>query len=522
MHHAAAHGARIDRMPSLRRLLWALAGLVTGGAGLATSYAAAMVLTVRKSPVVAVAEWVIALTPGVVVHWAIRVLGHLDKAALVVSILSALALAFVGLGLLARLRLWAAYVGFLALAGIGTLAVASRPGFSWLDLVSPAVGLATWLIALPILVAPLRGNPPETGERVDAETRRAFLLRAGLVAGTALAAGAVGRIAGAGRRTVEQSRRFLRLEGVTLPRRPGGVRAGLPGLTHWMTPESDFYLVHTAVSVPTIEPRDWTLRIHGMVEREVTLSYRDLVSRDLVQRWMTLSCVSNPVGGDLVGNAWWSGVLVRDLLAEVGVDAQADAVFQTSYDGWTCATPLDALTDDRHAMIAVAMNGHPLPMEHGFPARMIVPGLYGYVSATKWLVDLEVTRFDRVRAFWTEQGWNERGPVQVSSRIDVPRDGASVPAGPVRLGGMAWFQHTGVNGVQVSVDGGTWQDMDVARTPNLDTWAQWAGTVRLEPGEHALAVRALGADGEWQTGEVVESLPGAATGWHIVSVTAEE
>jgi hypothetical protein len=276
------------------------------------------------------------------------------------------------------------------------------------------------------------------------------------------------------------------------------------------------------VIVPAIEPKDWTLRIHGMVENEVELSYDELVAREITESWVTLNCVSNEVGGDLIGNAWWSGVRLADILAQVGLDPEADAVLQTSDDGWTCGTPLSALTDDRNAMLAVAMNGKPLPLEHGFPVRTLVPGLYGYVSACKWVVDMEVTRFDRISAFWTEKGWGEMGPVKMSSRIDVPRSGDEVPGGEVTFAGMAWSQHTGIEGVEVAIDGGPWVAAELAGVPNDDTWVQWKALVDVEPGDHMVKVRATDKNGVVQTGVEADVLPDGATGWHSVDFSVQE
>jgi DMSO/TMAO reductase YedYZ molybdopterin-dependent catalytic subunit len=259
-----------------------------------------------------------------------------------------------------------------------------------------------------------------------------------------------------------------------------------------------------------------------MVDRELVLTYDSLIARGLTEAWVTLGCVSNEVGGGLVGNAWWSGVRIADLLREVGVGAGADCVLQTSEDGWTCATPLTALTDDRAAMLAVAMNGHPLPIEHGFPVRSIVPGLYGYVSATKWVVDLEVTRFADVSAFWTERGWSEQGPVKIASRIDVPRAGADVDPGRLDVGGVAWKQHTGIAAVEIALDGGAWERVLLAEAPTEDTWVQWAGTVEATPGDHVLRVRAIGRDGDVQTGAVADVVPDGATGWHTVEFTVRD
>ena len=239
------------------------------------------------------------------------------------------------------------------------------------------------------------------------------------------------------------------------------------------------------------------------------------MDRQFTEAWITLNCVSNPVGGDLIGNAWWSGVRLADILALAGPHDGADAVLQTSEDGWTCGTPLATLTDDRNAMLAVAMNGTPLPIEHGFPVRTVVPGLYGYVSACKWVVEMEVTSFDEISAYWTERGWSEQGPVKIASRIDVPRSGSDVPTGAVSFGGVAWAQHTGIQGVEFSVDGAAWTDAEIAVVPNNDdTWVQWKGVAELEEGDHAVRVRAIDKDGQVQTGVEQDVLPDGATGWH--------
>lgn len=544
------------------RGMWALAGLVAGAAGLATSYAAGLALTVRQSPVVAVAEWIVALTPGPVVRLAIRVLGFLDKPLLIGGILLVLGIAFAAAGVLARRRPWAAVGVYAVLALLGFVAVVSRPGFRSLDLVPLLVGVLTWLGVMTWLTRSLSADSalvhPESAQ-VDRESasinadstsrsadwgsrsadsagrgcggsggsagsgRRTFLIRAGVVALLAAGVGATGRLLGAGRRTVEASRRLLRLEGVSEPVVPDGVQLGLKGITPWQTPDERFYLIHTAIAVPTIDPAQWRLRVHGMVERELLLSYDDLLARRFSEAWITLNCVSNPVGGELVGNAWWSGVPIREILEEAGVKAGADAILQTSEDGWTCGTPLETVTDpQRQAMLAVGMNGRALPIEHGFPVRMIVPGLYGFVSATKWLVDIEVTRFRDFEAYWTPRGWSERGPVKTASRIDVPTADSTVPAGPLRVGGVAWHQHSGITGVQVKLDGGPWHDAELGSVLSVDTWVQWAATLDVPPGDHTLQVRAKDGAGVWQTPVERDVAPDGATGWHTIAFSAEE
>ncbi|GAA4809754.1 molybdopterin-dependent oxidoreductase [Nocardioides caeni] len=504
---------------------WALAGVLAGLAGLAVSYAVASLLNVRESPVVAVAEGVTGLTPGSVVKWAIETFDRDDKKVLVIGMLLILFVLFAVLGQLARRRWWAAMLGYAALAGVAGVAVASKPNPGIIEFAPVVVGLLGWVVAMAVLAEWLRRwelvAESEDPAAEPMHTRRHFFIVAGITTGVAAFGGLIGRVAGSSRRNVEAARRLLRIEGVTAPEVPPGAALGVEGVGPWQTPNSDFYLIDTAYIKPTIEPVDWELRIHGMVDRELRLSYNDLVSREITEDWITLNCVSNNVGGDLIGNAWWSGYRLAAILAEAGPHPDADAVLQTSQDGWTCGTPLGALMDDRNAMLAVAMNGEPLPIEHGFPVRTIVPGLYGYVSATKWVVDLEVTRFDEITAFWTDKGWSELGPVKIASKIEVPGSGDDVPAGEVLCAGYAWFQHTGIGAVEVQVDGGPWQQAEIATTPNVDTWVQWQVMLDLDEGDHQLRVRAVGEDGSTQTGVVADVLPDGATGWHTVDITAK-
>ncbi len=515
------------------KVAWWLAGFVAGSAGLATSYLTANLMKIREAPVVAVAELIIRETPGGVARSAIDVLGHKDKPVLVISILVILSVLFAVAGWLARRRWWAAVVLFALIAGFGAIAIMAKEASAASDLFPILVGLATWLLVLFLLGERLRRLEalPDSTEATEDEpwpplteeqqhSRRGFLIGAGSVALVAGIVGVLGRVAGGGRRKVEEARRLLRLAGVTKPSVPRKTKVGVDGVSSWMTPANEFYLIDTAVIVPTIEPKDWSIRIHGMVEREIELSYDDLVAHEITESWVTLNCVSNEVGGDLIGNAWWSGVRLADLLALAGPDPEADAVLQTSDDGWTCGTPLEALTDDRNAMLAVAMNGSPLPIEHGFPVRTLVPGLYGYVSACKWVVEMEVTTFDQITAFWTDKGWSEMGPVKMSSRVDVPRSGDEVPAGQVTVAGMAWSQTTGIAAVEVSVDEGDWVAAELGGVPNDDTWVQWKAVVDVDPGDHLVQVRATDKDGLVQTGDVQDVLPDGATGWHSVDFSA--
>ena len=508
------------------RVSWGTAGIVAGLAGLAVSHAATMLLTLRSTPLVAVGELVIRHTPGAVAHWVIDLIGNKDKPLLMVLVTIVMLLFMLAAGRLAESSWWAPILVWLFMGAVGLWAVLSQHDAKAVDFLPVAAGVVTWIVVLSLLTDPLRLQALAPDVIDDGATRRSVLLRTGLVGAAAVGVAVTGDVVGRGRRQVERSRHLLNLP-ITDPVAPARARVGLEGVTRWQTPNPDFYQIHTALVVPAIKPTEWRLRIHGMVERELVLTFQDLLDREITEDWITLNCVSNEVGGNLIGNAWWSGVRVATLLAEAGVKGDADAVLQTSSDGWTCGTPLSTLTDDRNALIAIGMNGEPLPLDHGFPARMIVPGLYGYVSACKWLVDIEVTRFDEFEAFWTDKGWAEQGPVKISSRIDVPRGGAEVAAGEVRVGGVAWAQHTGIAEVEYAVDGGPWRrakTAGVALHPdgeaNDDTWVQWAATIEVDEGDHELRVRAVGKDGEVQTGVQSDLRPDGATGWHSVEFSA--
>ncbi|HET8780321.1 MAG TPA: molybdopterin-dependent oxidoreductase, partial [Agromyces sp.] len=268
------------------------------------------------------------------------------------------------------------------------------------------------------------------------------------------------------------------------------------------------------LAVPAVDPSTWSLRIHGMVEREVTITWDELLALPLGESVTTLACVSNEVGGGLIGNAVWLGYPIRELLARAVPSADADMVLSRSVDGFTASTPLPVLEDDRNAILAVGMNGEPLPAEHGFPVRMVVPGLYGYVSATKWVIDLEVTRFDAASAYWTDRGWSERGPIKLSSRIDVPRGGQALTAGPITVAGVAWHQHVGIERVEVQVDDGPWEPAELAPAISIDTWVQWHYRWNAAAGTHTLRARAIDADGEVQTAKRQGVVLDGATGLH--------
>lgn len=537
-------------------LWWAGTGVVAGLAGLATGYLVASLMNQRLTPVSAVAELVVSIAPAAAANN--RDLDTAAKPLLVAGIYVLLVLAFAGVGLLARRAWWAPVLGFAAVASVGVVASLRAVDSEVTDVAPVLIGFAVMVVALSLLterLRPLTAAPAApvlpaapakdaTGVVVDAHAeraaraeaaygkdRRSFLAVTGAVLGVAALAGVIGNVKGGARRAVEEARRSLGASGgsasspralpVTAPSAPAEASVGVDGVAPWVTPNDEFYLIDTAFAKPTITPAQWSLRIHGMVDEELTLTYDDLVERELLEGWVTLNCVSNTVGGDLVGNAWWSGVALAPILELAGIQDGADAILQTSDDGWNCATPIATVMDGRNAMLALYMNGEPLPVEHGFPVRTIVPGLYGYVSATKWVVDMEVTRFDAVDAFWTQRGWGELGPVKMASRIDVPASGAMVEAGVdgVVVAGAAWDQHTGIEGVEVAVDGGAWQPAELAGSPTDDAWTQWRLALPLERGDHRVRVRAINKAGEVQTGAIADVLPDGATGWDEIGFT---
>lgn len=297
------------------------------------------------------------------------------------------------------------------------------------------------------------------------------------------------------------------------------VESGNQELGPFITPVSDFFRTDTILGdLPEVDATSWSLRIHGMVENEATLTLADLQAMPQSTHVITLGCVSNSVGGDLIGNARWSGVMLADVLRECGLQSSAEQLVSTSVDGWTCGTPLESVLDGRPAMLATGMNGAPLTQVHGFPVRMVVPGLFGYVSATKWVTDIEVTTWDAFDAYWVRNGWAKEGPFLASSRIDLPRDGARVSAGESKIAGFAWAPRAGVRLVEVRVDDGEWRPMSIMPGGTGDTWCQWQGTWQANRGDRNLTVRVTDNDGVVQTDEVRPPAPSGATGHHRIVV----
>ncbi|WP_277526016.1 molybdopterin-dependent oxidoreductase [Arthrobacter sp. ES3-54] len=384
----------------------------------------------------------------------------------------------------------------------------------------PAQSEATTAPQPAVPEAPAAAQPAHATANESGTARRRFLLALGGTAAVAAVAGVLASTLRGAAAVVSDVRSKLVLPrpSAPAPRIPAGAEIQLAGLTPLVTANREFYRIDTALRVPLVDPAEWTLKVTGLVEREIELDFSTLLAKPLTERHVTIACVSNEVGGDLIGNARWLGWPVRELLAMAGPKAGADMVLSRSTDGWTAGTPLEALTDSRDALLVVGMNGEPLPLEHGFPVRLIVPGLYGYVSATKWVTELKVTRYADDVAYWTPRGWSERGPIKTSSRIDVPRDGSSVTAGTVVFGGVAWDQHTGIGKVELRVNRGDWHQAELAPGISQDTWYQWKLALPLTPGQYEVQVRATALDGVPQVEESTPVEPNGATGFHTVRV----
>ncbi|WP_432945125.1 molybdopterin-dependent oxidoreductase [Kribbella sp. CA-253562] len=371
----------------------------------------------------------------------------------------------------------------------------------------------------------LRGRPedkqPAEAEKPDGFDRRKFLVTTFALGAAGVGGVVASRVLPGG--VDDATRRAIKLPAPASRARvlPAGVAADVAGVSPFTTSNKSFYRVDTLLTVPKVDPRNWELRVHGMVDRELRLNFADLLGRRLVERDITLTCVSNEVGGPYVGNARWIGVPIAEILREAGVQAGADAVKSTSVDGLTIGTPLAALTDGRDAIFAVGMNGEPLPFDHGFPVRMVVPGLYGYVSATKWIVDFEVTRFEDFSAYWTDRGWAVEAPIKTASRIDVPKGFARIKPGPAVAAGVAWAQHRGIAKVEVQVDDGPWQEAKLADEAGIDIWRQWTFRWDATSGNHTLTVRATDRTGQVQTADRAAPRPNGSSGLHNTVVMVE-
>jgi DMSO/TMAO reductase YedYZ molybdopterin-dependent catalytic subunit len=495
----------------------ALAGIVSAAVFLAVAELAALLFARGSSPLLTVGSFVIDIVPRWAKEFAIEAFGSNDKIFLLVSLGVAVVIAAAVAGVLQQVR---PPLGVVILVAAGVFAGATtvtRAGATPLAVVPVILGLAAGVTILILLGRRLpnrRAAGAEARER-DGFDRRGFFRVAGIAAAGAVVVGVGARIINVTTSSINAVRDALKLPApkstVTIP---DGAEVDVDGISPLFTPNDKFYRVDTALTVPTIDPGTWSLTIDGMVGEQVQISFDELLAMGLDEYVITMTCVSNEVGGSLLGNAKWLGIPVRDVLKRAMPDSKADMVLSTSVDGFTASTPLESLTDPNlDAILAVAMNGEPLPLEHGFPVRMVVPGLYGYVSATKWLTKLTVTTFDKDEAYWTPRGYDAKAPIKLSSRIDTPRIDKQVTPGPAKIAGVAWAQTVGVAKVEVSIDNGDWQSVNLSTAINDDTWVQWWMDWEATAGTHYVAVRATDKAGNLQIEEQAPIAPNGSSGW---------
>jgi DMSO/TMAO reductase YedYZ molybdopterin-dependent catalytic subunit len=562
-------------------LAGAAAGVLTAAVAMGIAQLAAGFTVAQSSPVLAVGQAAIDLTPLPVKDFAISTFGVNDKNALLAGILVILAAFAAVIGIVAVRRLALGLLGLAAFTCIGLAAALTRPTANAGYVIPTLVGAGAGAFALTRLVRaahrldspPSRppravprtaevsfespegpggdrgGRPPRsqlvppdlptsTADSDEAKpvfsllpnpddpvpsrwpARRQFLTTSGLAVATA----AVGALAGRElitRHNVTAARTALRFPkpAVPAPPLPPGSNLNIPGLSSFITPDGSFYRVDTALLLPEVDPATWQLRIHGMVQREVTLTFDQVLRLPLVEDYITLTCVSDPVGGPYVGNALWLGARLADLIRQARPLAGADQLLCTSVDGFTSGTPLQVVLDGRDALLAVAMNGQALPVEHGFPARLVVPGLYGYVSACKWVTDIEVTSFASAYAYWATRGWSQQAPIKTESRIDVPAGNSTIAPGRTPVAGVAWAQHKGIAAVEVRVNQGPWQQARLAAVPDIDTWRQWVWEWDATPGSYLIEARATDATGYTQTSVQAQPPPNGASGYPSAAVT---
>ena len=578
MTSASAHADDQPRAP--HALAGAVAGMLAAAVAIGAAQFAAGLTVPQGSPVVAVGQAAIDLTPPPIKDFAISAFGTADKTVLLGGILVVLALYAALVGILAVRRLAIGMWGLALFAFIGLVAALTRPDSTTEYIVPTLAGAAAGAFALtrlaraagrlstprsrtrrprgadesdsrapetltpPDLPTPPAAtgnsgaavprpesapspsssftylpNPDDPGPR-SGPARRRFLVSSGIAAVAAVAGTVAGREL-ATRRDVTLARAALRFPrpAVAAPPLPAGSDLHIPGLSSFITPNDSFYRVDTALLLPQVDPSTWQLRIHGMVQREVTITFAELLKRPLIEDYVTLTCVSDPVGGPYVGNAKWLGASLAALIRQARPRAGASQLLCTSVDGFTSGTPLQVVLDGRDALLAVAMNGTALPVEHGFPARMVVPGLYGYVSATKWVTDIEVTTFADASAYWVDRGWSQQAPIKTESRIDVPAIGATLRPGPTPVAGVAWAQHKGVAAVEVRVDRGPWHEARLAAVPDIDTWRQWVWEWPATSGNHVIEARATDKTGYTQAAVQAQPVPNGASGYPSATVT---
>ncbi len=503
-----------------------VAGLISAFFAVCVGTFIAVLLDV-VTPLNAVGSEFIDHTPKWLKNLAIQAFGTNDKAVLKIGMLLSISCLALFAGLLARHKRVAG-VSIIASFGIfGGLISAARPSQSALALVPSLLGAIFGSRLLNKLIKTITkydlpiAYPSESRAPLGWDRRRFISTASKTVLISAIFGAIASRLENKKISEIRQAApdslpKISAGNGLAATKSPAGTQ--IFAETPFITPNKDFYRIDTALSLPRIDIKTWKLNIGGMVKTPLTLSYQDLLARPMVERTITICCVSNEVGGPYIGNAVWQGVLIADLLIEAGVDPRAEQIFGTSADGWTCGFPIGAAVDGRDAMIAIGMNGTALPLEHGYPARVIIPGLYGYVSATKWITNLDLTTWSEAQGYWVPLGWSRDAPIKTQSRIDVPRRDETVRAGRIAIAGVAWAQHRGIEKVEVRIDSEEWKLATLALDFSDDTWRQWKYEFDAKPGEYQVQVRATNKTGETQTQEVSRPDPDGATGYHTRTI----
>lgn len=505
------------------RIRDAVSGAIAAGLALGVSELLAGLVSGLPSLVEGLGNWVIDNAPKPIKDFGIEVFGTYDKLALLIGITLTTLLLGALVGILARKRFGVAIAVFIGFGVVSAFAAAQDPQVSLSLAVIPAgaaaitgLGSLQWLYGL----GSAKPAQDEVGQSVD-PTRRTFLVGAGALLGLAALSASVGRalLEGAKRAASGRSEVVLPSPAESLPTPAAAAEMGVADLSPIITPNADFYRIDTAFSIPRVNLEDWTLTIKGRVDRPHTITYYDLLDMRTVERDVTLSCVSNRVGGDLVGNARWQGVPLSEILNRAGVRDDAEQLVARSVDNFTVGFPVEAAFDGREALVAVGMNGRPLPFEHGFPARLVVAGLYGYVSATKWLSEIELTGWDEFDAYWIPRGWSKEAPIKTQSRIDTPSTGERIPPGTRSVAGVAWAPNRGISMVEVQLgEDEAWVEAELSEPLSMDSWIQWRVDWDAKPGRHHIRVRATDGDGERQDEMERPPAPNGATGWHTQSV----
>ncbi len=529
---------------STARPRWAgaLAGMAAGGVALAVGELAGSIAAPKPGPVIAVSNRVIDQAPVWFIDFGKAIFGLADKPALIAGtiILSVIFAAILGVLSLKKPLVGVAGIAAFGVVGFLAMGVDAQGGWGYgllLSILSVLAGVSALIVLLNQVpggsarLAPIEVTGAAPANPIQSATgaleRRSFL---GWLAGAT--ASVIGLSLGArqlrGGAAVEEARRGVELQALegaeeieaAVTAADASPVATTEGVSSVITPNDDFYLIDTATLTPQVDPSDWKLTIKGMVDNELTFTYEELLERSTTIAPVTLSCVSNPIGGNLVGNAVWQGVPLSELLEEAGLQEGATQIRSESVDGWDCGFPTEAAFDGRTALVAVGMNGEPLPVDHGFPARLVVSGLYGYVSATKWLKEIELTTFEGFDGFWIPRGWSKLGPVKTQSRIDTPVASSQIPVGSVPIGGVAWAPNKGIVKVEVQVDDEEWAEAELGESLGVNAWRQWSLPWTSTPGVHRIRVRATDGDGVTQTDVVTPPAPNGASGWHTIAVRA--